>query len=234
MAAAAGTIANAGLFARHEAVNDSARAIPSSEAAWQRDQMSVDEFIFWSILGTTGALMLLLAIRGIVSLTRGTSVPGQNAAAAGTEAEPSMTSVTAPGTERDDLESSQQTDVLLAPCIRAPPSAHVNAIVTALQREGLTGPVSVAEIELRYSDICQANGFEELGQQQLARAMERALPRARKRFGGEKVHCYIVPTRGHKSRPVEPEWRNEKRAWGRKSIVIDSSERFRQRRRGPH
>jgi hypothetical protein len=196
--------------------------------------MSVDEFLFWSILGTAIVLVLLLALRGVASLSRGTLAPGQNVAAAGTEVERSKTAETVPGPAGDVIECAQQSDVLPASCIRAPPSAHVTAIVTALQREGLTGPVSVAEIELRYSEICRANGFEELGQQQLARAMGRALPRARKRFGGEKVHCYIVPERGHKSRPVGPEWRNEKQAWGRKSVVIDGTQRFRQRRRGVH
>jgi hypothetical protein len=196
--------------------------------------MSFDAILAWAIPGTTGILILLLILRGVASLKRGMLARGQNVLAPGSEVESSMTSERAPGTECDALESSQQTEALVAPCIRAPPSAHVTAIVTALQREGLTGPVSVAEIELRYSDICRANGFEELGQQQLAQAMGRALPRARKRLGGEKVRCYIVPERGHKSRPVGPEWRNEKKAWGRKSVVIDGGERFRQRRRSPH
>jgi hypothetical protein len=194
--------------------------------------MSADQLLFWSILGTAIVLVLWLALRRVASLTRGALARSQNVVAAGTEVERSKTAETVAEPACDIVECAQQSDVLLAPCVRAPPSAHVTAIVTALQREGLTGPVSVAEIELRYSEICRANGFEELGHQQLARAMGRALPRARKRFGGEKVHCYIVPERGHKSRPVGPEWRNEKRAWGRKSIAIDSAERFRQRRRG--
>jgi hypothetical protein len=193
--------------------------------------MSVDEFSFWSILGTVGVLILLLAIR---SLIRRSSAQGQNAVAPAPEADHSMISETAPGTERDALESSQQNEALPAARIRVPPSAHVNAIVTALQREGLNGPVSIAEIELRYSEICRANGFEELGPQELARAMGRALPQARKRFGGEEVRCYIVPQRGHKSRQAGPEWRNEKNAWRRKSEVIDGSERFRRHRRSPH
>jgi hypothetical protein len=177
-------------------------------------------------------LVLLLALRVVNSLSRGTLAGGQNVVAAGPEIEPPKTVEPALGPECDATESSRQSDELLAPLRQAPPSEHVTAIVTALQREGLTGPVSVAEIELRYGEICRANGFEELGQQQLARAMGRALPRARKRLGGEKVPCYIVPERGHKSRPVGPEWRNDKRAWGRKSAVIDGSQRFRQRRHG--
>lgn len=75
------------------------------------------------------------------------------------------------------------------------PKEQVFQIVSDLQDEGLVGLVERTEILRRYDEYCWMHGWMPLGENALFEALAKVVSRKRPFYKGQRVTCYVIPTR---------------------------------------